>query len=403
MRSTLTQTAIALVAGVCALAALLLARFRSTDAALRSLDFNAALFEDFLGPYWRTAQAVAAQSPIPDPQYVYPATLATFIAPLTRNGDGGASWLAAAFGLCSVFLILFGAFTLRAPQSKAQAALMGVFTLTAFPVLHGVYWANAGLLAIGLGVAGWALAQESAAIRSPKLGGSLVGLAAAIKLTPLVLFAGLLARLNWKSLSAAAATLCIVGLLLPLVSLGPEGFATFHEASFGQLRSLAVSAKTSDGGQFSQSLLAVSSRVWPAAAPWLGYALEVAAIAACCVFAQRHLARPGQEQSSGARANAAHVAPALIWMLALPTLLVAPAWLHGLAWLPVAWWFAWTAPPTSIARAAVAASAFLTVFPFSWAFRSPTAYFESGVPALAELLGLVALALSATPKRVDRE
>ena len=72
--SLLRATAVGLAAGAVLLAAFVALGWRSLDAAWAGIDFNAALFEDFLGPYWQTAASLGAREWAPDKKTANPAT-----------------------------------------------------------------------------------------------------------------------------------------------------------------------------------------------------------------------------------------------------------------------------------------------------------------------------------------
>ena len=107
--SVARATAVALAAGAALLSAFVALGWRSFAAAWRGLDFNGALFEDFLGPYWQTASALAAGQCTPADGYLYPAFGAWLLAPITALGDGAASLACAglllgAIGSCKLLL-----------------------------------------------------------------------------------------------------------------------------------------------------------------------------------------------------------------------------------------------------------------------------------------------------------
>ena len=173
-------TAVALAAGAALLAVFVALGWRGFDAAWAGLDFNAALFEDFLGPYWQTADALAAGQCAPAKGYLYPAFGAWLLAPITALGDAAASWACAGLMLGAAALLLASLFTLRPPRGPQEAAAVGIGALLAHPLVHGAYWGQAALPVAALTLAAFATWSRGRTVT----GGLLLGVAAAIKLTP---------------------------------------------------------------------------------------------------------------------------------------------------------------------------------------------------------------------------
>lgn len=356
--------------------------FDSTSAGAASIDFNGELFADLLGPYWRTAQSLAAGSCVPDPQYLYPATLACLLEPLTTLGPRAASWIGACMGALSVSLLAGAALLIRGPRRAWHAALLGLTLFLSFPVVHGVYWANAGPLALGAGALGWCLAARG----REGIGGVLIGLGAAIKVLPVLLILGLVLHGKRRAAWAAAGAAILAGGLLPLAALGPSGFLEFHREALEGLRGMANSSRTPLGGRGSQDLVAVSARITGTAAPWWGYLAGGAA--SLWALAQGIRRRPNTPHGESMGA-------ALLWLLAAPGLLISPTWAHGLTWLPLAWW--WTGPRLGRSGpgwAALLGSVAAASLPAAWLMGDPTLYLISAAPLAASLLALVALAIA---------
>lgn len=368
-------TALACVTAVTTWAALALVGFGpsllagNAEPLLASIDFNAALFEDLLGPYWRTAETLHAGGTTPDAQYLYPATLAVLLAPLTALGPEAAT--AVAVGSAAVTLVALALACLLAcpAASRRAAALLGLVLGLAFPLAHGAYWANAGAPCTAAGLLGWVLVHRERA----RAGAVLIGAAAAIKLTPLVLVVGLaLARRPRVALEATAVA-ALLGIALPLAVLGPGPWLDFHRAAAEQLEALRALTSTPEGARGAQDLLSVVIRHadGPAGRAAAGLLLVGAALLAL-------------------RAARRGTALAGVWLLALPCLAVRPCWAHGLVWLPLVWWTARVggAPRRALAVLSLAAAS----IPATWAFPNPTEYLRSALLLVAVLLGLGSLA-----------
>ena len=213
--STARATAIGLASGAALLVAFLALGWRDLDAAWAGLDFNGALFEDFLGPYWNTARGLAAGEPSPAPGYLYPAFGAWLLAPLAGLGPAGASWLCLGLMAGAAALLLASLLRLRPARSDGEAALVGAAVLLAHPVVHGAYWGQAALPVTALSVAAFAAWRAG---RSAT-GGALVGVAAAVKLTPLVLLLAPAARRDGRAVASLAPTATRIHLYLGSLDL----------------------------------------------------------------------------------------------------------------------------------------------------------------------------------------
>lgn len=365
--------AVALLAGALVLAVFGLIAWSNLDAACAGIDFNAALFEDFLGPYWSTAEQLAAGSSEPAPLYLYPAFGAYLLAPLTTLGPGAASWICAVVMLASVALLLASAFTFRAPRSFAEAAGLGTVTFLAHAVVHGAYWGQASLPVISLSAAAFAAWSRG---RS-KLGGVLIGIAAAIKLTPLVFLLVPLAARDRRAFQAGASTFAACALIIPLVLLGPAGFTEFHGEIALRLRGMAAWVATPDGGRGSQDLGALFARGLGESTWVIGRVIGVA-LALGLVFAAIRATR-----------GRADFGRAFVLLSAVPWLIVGPSWPHALAWIVVAWWLASRTPVRRVTRALTGASVVVGSVLTLRIVGDPGVYALVGLPAAAAALAVL--------------
>lgn len=372
--SVATATAVALALPI----ALFLARFDSVEAAMRSIDFTDGLFEDFLGPYWRSAEAVAEGRPAPDAQYLYPPALAVLLSLLVPLGSAGASWAAALAGVFGTAALCGAALLVRPARTRALGpVLLGASVGLSFPVVHGAAWGNASLPVLGAAALGWALALRE----RHAAGGVLLGAACAIKPTPLLALLGLVAIKKRRATAWACAALFIVGALFPALALGVDGALAFARESFGHLARLREHIAGAAGAPGSQDLASSLQRLAEGALPRrVAVLLGGAVLAGVAVLGRRAIRTPGAKRS-------ALVAP----LLAFPTLLVLPSWPHALAWIPLAAWAAWPVGAGLVRRVLVVLAAALSSLPAAWLFPSPADHIGSGILPLAGLLALVAL------------
>ena len=379
--SVARATAVALAAGAALLSAFVALGWRSFAAAWRGLDFNGALFEDFLGPYWQTASALAEGQYTPADGYLYPAFGAWLLAPITALGDGAASWACAGLMLAAAALLLSSLFTLRPPKGTLEAAAVGAACLLAHPLVHGAYWGQAALPVAALTLAAFAAWSRGRTMT----GGALLGVAAAIKLTPLVFLALPALRAergeSAKALRWTVGSFLLCAAILPLIAMGPSGFIDFHLEAARQLQALAREASTAVGGRGSQDPGALLTRAAGDGAFWVGKALGLAAAALLL---------------HGARAELKGATPRwdLIFVLlaSVPWLLVTPTWPHGLIWVVVAWRAGWDGG--LLGRGLVVTSLLLGSLPLQRWTDDPVQYARLGIPAAAAALAVAAALLA---------
>lgn len=154
-------------------------------------------------------------------RYYYPPTLATLLVPMATwpLQVAAAAWFAAsAAALAGGALAARRALEREAPWDRRDAAGL---LLAALPAGSALLRGQLGPLLLGL--AGGALL--ALARRREARAGALVGLAAAIKLVPGLLLAGLLLGRRWRAAAAALVVAAAATLLLPAPFLGLEGAA----------------------------------------------------------------------------------------------------------------------------------------------------------------------------------
>ncbi|MEM9382033.1 MAG: glycosyltransferase family 87 protein [Planctomycetota bacterium] len=380
---------VATLAGGAALAASCAALWPSAEALYAGFDFNAALFEDFLGPYMETARRLAGGDAMPAEGYLYPAFGALLLVPFAGLGPTAASWLCAALMLGATVLLTASALALVRPRSTAAAAVVGTAFFLAHGVAHGAYWGQASLVVAGLSAAGFALWSSGGATPHARLrsnaGAALLGVAAAIKLTPLVFLVAPIATRDRRAAGAALGTFVVCAVVLPLALLGFERFTFFHAEVIERLRWMASWVATPEGGRGSQDPGALFARAAGAPAWWVGRALGLAAALLIVGAAARAL------RASAPRERAR----ALPLLAAVPWLVVGPTWPHALAWIPLAWWIAWsgrerTARPRAVAALVLSSVALGSVATLRLV-GDPETFARLGFPFAAALLALVAL------------
>lgn len=386
-----TLTTLVVACATFAAAALLL--WGSAPATLLAIDFNGALFEDFFGPYWMTATALAEGGSRPAPGYLYPSTLAWLLAPITIATPADNAFIPSMLALWSVGLSLTlwvaSVTALLRPSSFRVAAAAGLALGLAHAPVHGAYWAQASLPAIGLLAAGIALITTG----RPTLAGAAIGLGAALKLHPAIGVVALL--IPWRGgsslrgLAGALGSALALGVLLPLTLMGRAAFMEFHRTSFGFLTDIRNWVLTEEGGRGAQDLPTVFRRAVPMQSPWLSQVIGWAAAGALLIGGIMVLRRVQVQRPVGSPAR--DLAPLLgfIALAAIPWATISPTWPHGLLWVPAAWWCA-CHHGSALGRGLAALSFACGSIAALRAFGSPEAYAWYGLPAWSAGLALAA-------------
>ncbi len=217
---------------VAVLSAVLLFRGLRQGGALggeRSNDFAA---------YHEAAKGVLAGDLVPSysaPRpYQYPPTLAVLVAPIGLLPRAAASAVWTVGSLALLLHACFGAREALGPRVSGLDRALGfllVFRMAESDFALG----NANSPVLSLLLLGFAAAGRG---RSG-LGGSILGLAATLKVTPVLILPWILARRRWRMALGFAAGVLIFGAAVPAVVLGPVPFgralAAFHGSTLRPL------------------------------------------------------------------------------------------------------------------------------------------------------------------------
>lgn len=275
---------------------------------------------------WIEARAAAAGVPfIAGSDYIYPAWFAVLLVPLVPLGPRVAA------GLWFVVSAAFLAYVVA--RTREGAPKWWPIAATAFvPTLFTLFVGQVNLLL----VAALAFAWQRRADR-PRLAGGALGLAIALKLSPVLLVAPFFVERRWRALSAAAATMVACAGVGELATPGSTGaFALRVLPSLTQAS--ARHAHPVNQGLFGMYARALIPTEWTQPirhAPHLVRPLAVATglllllVTAVVLIRGREASPPGQ--STGDRAFAA--------LCALLAVLSPLAWesFHVVLLLPAAW------------------------------------------------------------------
>ncbi len=201
-------------------------------------------------------------------------------------------------------------------------------------VAAGALWLNPVWMTMGFGQVNVILMAMIlldvfviARVRKPwtRAQGILVGLASAIKLTPLVFIAVFAVALRWRAAATAGLTFVLAGAFaavwLPRDSLGYWTHTLFHTTRIGD-----------PAGRINQNLNAAWVRILPGVdgqIAWVLSSLAVTVLALCAV----HVCRPREAFAAGAGPAARINAVLATCAIALWGLLVSPtSWAHHWVW-----------------------------------------------------------------------
>lgn len=352
--------------------------FQSWPRFHGGIDFNAAPFEDFMGPYYKQALAMHVDQKL-QPGFLYPPAFAIFLKPLGVLSGWAASWTwLGLLGLASLLLGVIGlglgrgAWASSIPASPVAAGLFGLLFGLSFPWVHDMHWGQVSTIVWALTLGGlWAWERQRRWTSA-----CLLALAISLKLFPAWFLLVFAMRKDWGGI-ARVAGLSIVGLFLaPGIVMGPAAVSAFYGDLMhwwsGSMRELFWESETS------QFVPAVLHRLWGGPVgllQFLAWGLPLG-LAAWTIWRAWNCVRAKQSRRA--------------WVLlaaALP-LVLSPSWPHYFVWLPWALWWAWQQAALPVYRVVIGLSAILMSTPFFLAVGGHPFYPASGFLALA-VLGLV--------------
>lgn len=146
------------------------------------------------------------------------------LAPLTALGREPAAvgWAAAQVAVLGLSLRVLRRWV--EDRGDDAPAVFGVTTLLAIPAfIEAARFNQVSLFVLALIVGG-----VDALERRPRMAGVLFGLAAVIKLLPLLFLSWLVLKRRWSAVAVMLATIVVVAGVPPLIAFGPQVAATYH-------------------------------------------------------------------------------------------------------------------------------------------------------------------------------
>jgi hypothetical protein len=230
--------------------------------------------------------------------YIYPPTLADLMTPLTFLPPAGALIAWNLLNLAMIVLVSVVLMRLQGVRNPVLASLIAVLLLLFRPTLNCLYWGQVSILLLFLVVAGLSLYASG----QKSLAGFMFALAAAIKLTPLIVIVPLIAWRDWKSLRAIAFWgAVILGTLWMVNGSGTLNLYFLHQLpsmSGGDLGGGDFSNNRSLGNIFYEYLRGSGH----AAAPiWLAWAVRLVSALVLCLAGWLSLLRKDDMPADGQR------------------------------------------------------------------------------------------------------
>lgn len=368
------------------------------DEFVRSIDFNGAPFEDFIGPYYTTGISIF-ETRAPAPGFYYSPFFAILLGVFDGMTPRAASsvWLGVEL-LSTVALVLLPLAILR-PSRPIERGVYLFVALTAFPLVHNFHWGQVSVPLYAL-ILGALLADRRGWRTSSAL---LLALAISVKFYPALLLAAFLVRGDVRYVATCGAFCALFLAAIPALVLGGDATIEFY-----RLIAAGVQGAESSEGLWldapnRQSLAAVLQRVFgPGEGGARLLAFQLAGwvwAAANLVMIQRLDRSPDPERGPFAFT---------LLMLSIP-LVVSPTWPHTLAYLPFCQLYLWRRCSAAgswavLGRVVVAISCLLSSVILFRIVDSPAQFGRAGFLAAANLLlllvaGVLAFEPASTPRQ----
>lgn len=202
------------IAFLCVLA--LLRQFPSVKDFVAAIDHGDVPGGDFVFHYYPTARDSIREG-APAGGFFYPAGFAVFLAPLGRLDLEPARVLWYVVLAASVLWTATWVMRAAAPKQPLLAIFGSALYVTSIPVLHDFKWGQVSVLIVATGATAFILRA-----REKQTGAAaLLGIAAAIKMYPLVFIGWFVLRRDWRFVIRAGIACFVTLVLLPAIVMGP--------------------------------------------------------------------------------------------------------------------------------------------------------------------------------------
>lgn len=266
------------IAFLCVLA--LLRQFPSVKDFVAAIDHGDVPGGDFVFHYYPTARDSIREG-APAGGFFYPAGFAVFLAPLGRLDLEPARFLWYVVLAASVLWTATWIMRAAAPKQPLLAIFGSALYVTSIPVLHDFKWGQVSVLIVA--TAGTAFILR--AREKQRASAALLGIAAAIKMYPLVFIGWFVLRRDWRFVFRAGVACLVTLVLLPAIVMGPVHALFFQRVATQSVVGAQDGVLYDFNSQFAPAVLARYYGGWGVASTSITRMGQIGAWAALAIIA----------------------------------------------------------------------------------------------------------------------
>lgn len=319
----IVQLAVALL---CVLA--LLRQFPSVKDFVAAIDHGDVPGGDFVFHYYPTARNSIREG-APAGGFFYPAGFAVLLAPLGRLDPEPARFLWYLVLAASVLWTATWVMRAAAPKQPLLAVFGAALYVTSIPVLHDFKWGQVSVLIVATAGTGFILRardkQNGAA--------ALLGIAAAVKMYPLVFIGWFVLRRDWRFVLRAAGACFVTLVLLPAIVMGPVHALFFQRVATQSVVGAQDGVLYDFNSQFAPAVLARYYGGWGVASTTITRMGEIGAWIALAVIAALLVLL---SQTKAKRVTERRELWAFVLLASTVPFWLKTSWTHYFAHLPIA-------------------------------------------------------------------
>jgi alpha-1,2-mannosyltransferase len=276
-----TRTLVLVQLGVVLLCVVaLLHQFPSVKDFVGAIDHGDVPGGDFVFHYYPTARDSIRQG-APAGGFFYPAGFAVFLAPLGRLDLELARALWYVGLAASVLWTATWVMRAAAPKQPLLAIFGSALYVTSIPVLHDFKWGQVSVLIVATGATAFVLRGRG----REKLSASLLGVAAAIKMYPLVFIGWFVLRRDWRFVVRCGIACAVTLIVLPAIVMGPVHALFFQRVATQSVVGAQDGVLYDFNSQFAPAVLARYYGGWGVASTSITRMGQIGAWAALAIIA----------------------------------------------------------------------------------------------------------------------
>lgn len=316
------------VALLCALA--LVRQFPSVKDFVAAIDHGDVPGGDFVFHYYPTARDSIRQG-APAGGFFYPAGFAVFLAPLGRLDLEPARVLWYLVLAASVLWTATWVMRAAAPKQPLLAVFGAALYVTSIPVLHDFKWGQVSVLIVATAATAFVLRGQGKAKQNGAA--TLLGVAAAIKMYPLVFIGWFLLRRDWRFVVRAGIACIVTLVLLPAIVMGPVHALFFQRVATQSVVGAQDGVLYDFNSQFAPAVLARYYGGWGVASTSITGMGQIGAWIALAIIAGLLLLL---SQTKAKRITERRELWAFVLLASTVPFWLKTSWTHYFAHLPVA-------------------------------------------------------------------